>query len=345
MSTSTAPGYLRLIGFSGTNKVMAGELSRLTTRAGISHCLPEPRKDGLGSLVYPFDPHIAALAVRYHRTSTRVLWDLYESRATRLEPLYDDLVRQIRDDDRGWGQSGYGISVTTHGVQEFAAGERQIVGTVKNALIDGSKQRQVTFHVNPNAPDLWFDVRLRDQVLAVSIDLAGRPMSQRGYRRIGGVAPLNESLAAVLVMLSRHQPRTEPLVDPMAGSGTIAIEAACMGRATPVWVAPRTAACEKLPALRSLMTEMPSPLFPDTQPIVIANELTEAAHSLCKEHVSKAGASAYVHSLQGDFRHLDPRSIFTICRQRGNQSPRGLILTNPPYGERLKTDKLQTLYR
>ncbi|HSH68414.1 MAG TPA: hypothetical protein VK997_00755, partial [Deferrisomatales bacterium] len=86
---------LRLIGVPGTNKVMAGELSRLSQRAFADLRLPEPKKDGLGALAYPFDPRLAGLAVRYHRTSTRVLWGLYRSAAQRLEPLYQELADAV----------------------------------------------------------------------------------------------------------------------------------------------------------------------------------------------------------------------------------------------------------
>ena len=86
---------LRLIGAGGPNKVMAGELSRLSRRALPDLRLSEPRKDGLGTVVYPFEPRLARLATFYHRTSARVLWDILETSAPRLEPLYDDVVAVI----------------------------------------------------------------------------------------------------------------------------------------------------------------------------------------------------------------------------------------------------------
>ena len=188
MPTEQAVDHLRLVGVSGTNKVMAGELSRLASRSSVQGKLASPRKEGLGALVYPFDPQLAVLAVRYHRTSIRVLWDLYESRATRLDPLYEDLLAQVKQDPRGWHAPGLGVSVDARRMEAFAAGERQIVGTVKNAILDGVAARGVKLHVDPEKPDLLFDVRLRDGVLSVSVDLAGRAMHMRGYRKKGGTA-------------------------------------------------------------------------------------------------------------------------------------------------------------
>src|SRR5688572_27952291 len=137
---------------------MAGELSRLATRA-LGRRLPEPRKAGTGQLLYPFDPALADLAVRYQRTATRALRDLYASAATRLEPLYAEVVADVAADDRGWLWDGATISVEVRNVEGFAAGERQVVGTVKNAIIDGALRRGVRTEVDADRPDVPIMVR------------------------------------------------------------------------------------------------------------------------------------------------------------------------------------------
>ena len=76
---------LRLSGVAGSNKVMAGELSRLARRRSVAERLGTPRKEGTGALVYDFDEALAITAANYHRTCVRVLWDVMESRAPRLE--------------------------------------------------------------------------------------------------------------------------------------------------------------------------------------------------------------------------------------------------------------------
>src|SRR5205823_9076574 len=118
---------LRIIGSTQTNVVMAAELTRVARRAlGVRP--PEPRKEGLGQLVYPFDRDLAWAAVTYLRTPTRVVWDLYRSRATRLEPLFEELFEDIAGDTRAIWRDRDGISVEARHVDAFAAGERQIVG-------------------------------------------------------------------------------------------------------------------------------------------------------------------------------------------------------------------------
>src|SRR6187551_1249908 len=116
---------LRIIGSTQTNVVMTAELIRIAQRT-VKQRPPEPRKEGLGQLVYPFDANLAWAAVTYMRTCTRVLWDVYRSRAERLEPLYDELVADIRDDKRALWRDGDGISVEARRVEDFPAGERQI---------------------------------------------------------------------------------------------------------------------------------------------------------------------------------------------------------------------------
>ncbi len=71
---------LRVVGASQTNVVMAAELIRIAQRA-LGRRPPEPRKEGLGQLVYEFDPELAWAATTYLRTPTRVVWDVYRGRA------------------------------------------------------------------------------------------------------------------------------------------------------------------------------------------------------------------------------------------------------------------------
>jgi 23S rRNA G2445 N2-methylase RlmL len=330
---------LRLVGAGGTNKVMAGELSRLTRRALGDLRLPEPRKDGLGALAYPFEPRLARLAAFYHRTSARVLWDLFESRAQRLEPLFDDVVNVVAEQAQRYLWNDARISVYSHAVSEFAAGERQVVGTVKNGIIAGAAERGIRVVLDPETPDVVFSVRGGEDCLRVAIDLAGRPMNQRGYRSGAGPAPLREDLAAVLLMLSRYDPRNDVLVDPMAGSGTIAIEAASMALGAPVWVPPRRPAIAGMPCFDGLAPDGDMPLFPDAAPLVYASDVDGAACMAAKSASARAHVEDYVHVAHSDFRDLSPRDI---SRTRHHS---GLIVSNPPYGERLAPSDLVALYR
>ena len=205
---------LRVVGSTQTNVVMAAELTRVAKRAlGVRP--PAPRKEGLGQLVYPFEPGLAWAAATYLRTPTRVVWDVFRARATRLEPLYDELCADLADDRRRFFRDGDGLSIEARRVDAFAAGPRQIVGTVKNALIDVAARRGVRLHVDPERPTLRWVVRQDDAGdVVVSIDLGGGSLSQRGWRQEAGDAPLRSSvldyasfIRSAYVSLVRHHRR------------------------------------------------------------------------------------------------------------------------------------------
>ncbi|HEX3478025.1 MAG TPA: hypothetical protein VHT91_23550 [Kofleriaceae bacterium] len=327
---------LRIIGSTQTNVVMAAELTRVARRAlGVRP--PEPRKEGLGQLVYPFDRGLAWAAVTYLRTPTRVVWDVYRSRARRLEPLYDELVADVAAEARPLVRDGDGVSVEVRRVEPFAAGERQIVGTVKNALIEGAARRGVRLHVDPAQPATRWIARCDDRgELVVSIDLGGGSLSQRGWRRDAGEAPLREHLAAALLLLCRFDPRSDVLVDPMCGSGTIPIEAICAARTIP----------RPTPALAGLGLARPSPpLFPDAAPLVIGCDIDLAVLAAARDNARAAGVADQVIWQRTDIARLTPGLVDDIARERGRApGATGVLLTNPPYGERLDDADLGELY-
>lgn len=331
---------LRIIGSTQTNVVMAAELIRVARRA-VGKRPPDPRKEGLGQLVYPFDRDLAWAAVTYLRTPTRVLWDVYRSRANRLEPLYDELVADIRGDARPLWRDGDGISVEARRVDDFAAGERQIVGTVKNALVDTLARRGIRLHVDPDRPATRWVARQDERGdLVVSIDLGGGSLSRRGWRREAGEAPLREHLAAVLLMLCRFDPRSDVLVDPMCGSGTIPIEAVHMARATP----------RSTPTLDALGIRAPdgaraAPLYPDADPLVIGCDVDLDVLAAARDNARSARCTEAITWQRADVATLTPDLVDDIARERGREPPRaGLLLANPPYGERLDEQDLEAIY-
>lgn len=327
---------LRIIGSTQTNVVMAAELVRVGYRA-LNRRLPTPRKEGLGQLVLPFDRELAWAATTYLRTPTRVVWDVYRSRARRLEPLYDELVADGVSDQRALWRDGDGISIEVRRVEQFAAGERQIVGTVKNALCDAAGRRGARLHVDPQRPTTRWIARVDDAgELVVSIDLGGGSLAHRGWRIHHGDAPLREHLAAVLLMLCRFDPRVDCVVDPMCGAGTIPIEAVQAARGVP-----RTA--PTLVALGLAPPSPPEPLFPDAAPIAIGCDVDLEVLAAARDNARAARAD--VTWQRADIARLEPAMIADIVRERGGEPRPGLLLTNPPYGERLADRDLATLYQ
>src|SRR5206468_9395866 len=102
---------LRLTGSGGANRVMEAELKRLVMRSPFDVRVEKPKREGDATLLYPFEAQVAWVAACYHRTSSRITWDLCSSDAVRLEPLFADLVPMLSSDDRLPGGENPSFSV------------------------------------------------------------------------------------------------------------------------------------------------------------------------------------------------------------------------------------------
>ena len=169
----------------------------------------------------------------------------------------------------------------------------------------------------------------------ISIDLGGGSLSQRGWRREAGTAPLREHLAAVLLMLARFDSRKDALVDPMCGAGTIPIEAFHLSRATP----------RKTPTLAALGLGQPAaPLYADASPLLVGCDFDLEVLAAARDNARAAGCADAITWQRVDVAGLHPDLIAQIARERGREPTTGVLLSNPPYGERLDEGELEELY-
>ncbi|HPH68921.1 MAG TPA: hypothetical protein PLF40_24370 [Kofleriaceae bacterium] len=329
---------LRIIGSAQTATVMAAECIRVATRAHIGRP-PTPRKEGTGQLVYPFSMPLAQVAVRYLRTATRVLWDCWRSDARRLDDLYADLCDDISADRRPVFVDGDTISIEPKRLFDFPAGDRQIIGTVKNAMIESARKRRIHLSLDPHGASTRWVVRQDDGgQIVVSRDLGGGSLTQRGWRHQQGEAPLREHLAAVLLMLCRYNPRQDTLLDPMCGSGTIPIESVAMARGA---ARPGVLGLSGLDANDG---QAPPALFADASPLAIGCDVDLNVLRMARDNARAAGVDDDVVLQRADFADLTPALVDDIVAERGRTIDNGLIVVNPPYGERLDPGDLRLLY-
>jgi len=315
----------RLVGSAQTNRAMEAELVRIVKKV-LGRRPENPRRDGTGQLRYGWDAEVAKAALAYHRTSTRVVRDLYASSARRLEPLYEELVEDVRHDERDWCEGVASISVEVRRVADFAAGERQVVGTVKNAIVDGLSQRGRRVRVAAEDPDALVVARLDDRGrVLVGLDLTKGTRTRRGWRSEAGEAPLREHVAAVMAIEARYDPRKDLVVDPMCGAGTIAIEAALAARGAPV-----------------AMGDAAPPLWPDARPVVIAGDRDLDVLVSARNNAKRAGVDVIFQ--RGDLVTLDRDKIWALAADAGAVPERGLVLCNPPWGERLELAEARLFY-
>ena len=316
-------------------------MKRLVMRSAFEIPVPKPRREGEATLLYPFDARVAWVAACYHRTSSRIAWDLFSSAAVRLEPLFDELVPALQSDTRLPSAKTLRFSVDLGSSQDFEAGPLQLRGVVKNAIIEALGSRGVTAEVDADAPDVVFVARRagtpESRRTVVSIDIGGGARHRRGARVASGPAPLRETLAAQLIMLSRWDARSEPLVDPMAGGGTIAIEAAGLAVGAAIRHPPFLP-FRRLAAFAGLPTATPD-LFPGTVPRILSLDVDAERVPTMVGNLRAAGltGASYKDSIvigQKDIRGLTPEYVTGMLPKSASMRP-GVFCFNPPYGVRI----------
>jgi len=192
-------------------------------------------------------------------------------------------------------------------------------------------------------PAQLFVVRFDHDECTISADASGELLHRRGYRLAVGRAPLRETLAAAMLIGSEWDPTT-PLVDPMCGSGTIAIEAAMIARriapglarpfAAEQW--PETPAAAwpeaRLAAKREILPKAPAPIVgADRDEGAIANALANA---------KRVGVLGDIEFRCAALSALEvPELPDAPAAQGGTDAPSGLLVANPPYGLRLGDTK------
>jgi 23S rRNA G2445 N2-methylase RlmL len=184
----------------------------------------------------------------------------------------------------------------------------------------------------------------------IGIDIGGGARHRRGARVAAGPAPLRETMAAQLILLSRWDARTEPLVDPMAGGATIPIEAA--GLATGAAIRhPSNLPYRHLAAFKGLPNEAPD-LFPGTTPQIVALDADPERIPAMVGNLRAAGLTGPAHDrsiviAQQDVRELTPDDIERMLPAARDMKP-GVFCFNPPYGVRIGAEegqnKLLALY-
>ena len=273
----------------------------------------------------------------------------------RLEPLFADLVPVLSADGRLPESESLRFSVEVGPSQDFEASPLQLRGVVKNALLEAFASRGLTAELNADSPDIVFVVRRAGATddtrrTVVGIDIGGGARHRRGARVVMGPAPLRETMAAQLIMVSRWDARTEPLVEPMAGGGTIPIEAAGLAVGAAIRK-PVDLPLGYLTAFEDLPIQTPD-LFTGTVPRILALDVDAGRIPDMVGNLRAAGLTGPSHEksiviAQQDVRTLDPEYLHRMLPAAHDMKP-GVFCFNPPYGVRMGAEageeKLLALY-
>lgn len=316
----------------GLEKLVASELRRI----GVTQ--PRPRTAGTafsGKLV------LAYRAILESRFASRVLVPVGSAAGSTRDALHAALCELPWEDHIPPGGT---LAVDFAGTNSVVRHTRFGAQLTKDAVVDRIRDRTGRRPaVDLERPDVRINVHLGGEGAIASIDLSGRGLHRRGYRPAEAPAPLRETLAAAILELCGWPERAAEggtLLDPMCGSGTLLIEGALMAgqiapgllvrqRGSPGWLGHDHSLWDRLRAQAEATAEegrrrMPKIVGYDRDPEMIR---------IARTAVERAGLADHVTLETRDIRDLE-----------APPGPPGLVVTNPPYGHRLKPEQLSALY-
>lgn len=208
---------------------------------------------------------------------------------------------------------------------------------VKKAIVEKLKIKYKKEWFDETGPLYRIEVSILKDTATLTIDTSGVGLHKRGYRRLVSDAPLKETLASALIMVSRWNP-DRVLLDPLCGSGTIPIEAALIG----LNIAPglnRGFAAESWPSIPNELWEKAREEARDLQNFnrelrIHGSDINEEVMSLARYHAKQAGVDSHIHLQRAPASDIRSRYKY------------GFIICNPPYGERLgEMKEVEQLYQ
>ena len=207
---------------------------------------------------------------------------------------------------------------------------------VKDAIVDYFREKTGKRpNISVANPDIRLNMHIAEDHCTLSLDSSGESLHRRGYRQESVEAPLNEVLAAGMILLSGWQGDTD-FIDPMCGSGTLLIEAALIAKNMAPGLFRKEYAFEKWPDFDA---ELFDEIYNDDSQEkefkyhIYGYDVDIKAVNTALMNVKAAGLSSDITIAQQDFKDF---------KQPQNKS---IIITNPPYGERISTPDLLGTYR
>lgn len=210
----------------------------------------------------------------------------------------------------------------------------------KDAIVDQFRAKHGERpSVDLDKPTIRINLHIFKDVCTVSLDSSGESLHKRGYRDKTNLAPINEVLAAGLVMLSGWDKRTN-FIDPMCGSGTIVIEAALYANNIPAGYFREDFGFMRWHKFMPFDEELWDTIFDaavnkitNHEQVIIGGELSPNVAKKAKENVKLA--------------KVDDIVTIRNCDMKDFEVPpgRGVVIINPPYGERMVKDNIEELYK
>ncbi len=266
------------------------------------------------------------------RTALKVLRPIAQFRIAKKEDLYNHAKNIPWSEFLTLGKS---FSIDSTVQSDFFVNSMYASLKVKDAIADYFRESVGKRpSVDPDDPDIRVHIYLMGDHCEISLDSSGESLHKRGYRIGQGEAPINEVLAAGMILLAGWNGET-PFLDPMCGSGTLLIEAAMIAKGIPAGIYRKSFGFEKwLDFDENLFSEIYNADYERESTIrIFGSDKSVQSCAIAKANIKNAGLSKVIEVEAKDFIDLDA------------PFENGFIVTNPPYGERLKPQSLIELYR
>jgi putative N6-adenine-specific DNA methylase len=207
----------------------------------------------------------------------------------------------------------------------------------KKAIVEKLKEHYKKEVFKEDGAAYRIKIQAHNDVFLVMVDTSGEALHKRGYRKLINEAPLKETMAAAMVKLSRWKGGELPLVDPMCGTGTIAIEAAMIARNIAPGVNRNFAAEDWKIIPANLWVDIRDEAFSnedyEKEVRIYASDIDEETIKIAKDNAKRAGVEDDIEFQCKSFLLLEA------------PAKKGAVIVNPPYGERLSNDEeVERLY-
>lgn len=267
------------------------------------------------------------------RTAIRILKPIKHFTANSADEVYD-AVKSIEWDEYLDNMSSFSVDAVVFS-EEFRH-SKFVAYKVKDAIVDYFREKTGNRpSVRINNPDLGINIHIAENQCTLSLDSSGESLHRRGYRQEQVEAPLNEVLAAGMILMTGWRGECD-LIDPMCGSGTIPIEAALIARNIAPGVFRKGFGFEKW---KDFDRELFDSIYNDDSQEkefnhkIYGYDNNPKANEIATHNVKAAGASKDI------ILKIQPFQQFEQPKEKS------IIITNPPYGERISSDDLLGLYK
>lgn len=289
----------------------------------------------IGKRMVSFEGNLALMykANIHCRTALRILRPVYQFKAKTTDEIYKKVIamnwyEHLTEDST--------FAIDTVVFSDYFNHSKFVAYRVKDAIVDYfTKKTEKRPSVDIENPDLLINFHIAHDTCTLSFDSSGDSLHKRGYRVAQTQAPLNEVLAAGMILKTGWRGGSD-FIDPMCGSGTLLIEAAMIAMNIPPGIYRKGFGFEKW---KNFDAELFDAIYNDDSEErefkykIYGSDISKEAIDIAEKNIKSANLQKFIELKVKPFEEYEEAP-----------APEGILITNPPYGERIKPEDLSGLY-